>query len=212
MVAKIISVLTALNQAGIRAKRGTLNGKVIMPESPVAVVYPAKSTPEELVVAVEIFGTHAVQCEDQAYAAVSVLNDIRGNCAVDPCRYSGKTGLFSVKILAKWDVSMAQSVYLDGVLISNLTDFHVDATCEVYKLDSGDIIQTEWSWVLTMEELLSAAKVPEVAFTGAHTVRVVTTGGTEVYSGCHWLSVTRRGDSRGTLQTRKLQCWSRTTE
>lgn len=212
MVAQLISVLSSLNQAGIRAKRGTLNEKAIKPDSPVAVVYPEKSTAQELVMAVEIFGTQAVQCEDVAYEAVAVLNGIRGNCTVEQCQFSGKTGLFSVKILARWPRELAQKVYLDGVQITNLTAFHADATCEVFKMDSGDIVQTEWCWDLTIEELLAAGKTPEAAFADAHTVKVVTAGGTETYSNCHWLSVTRRGDSRGTLQTRKLRCWNRTTE
>lgn len=78
-------MLTALSRADIRARRGTLSERAISPKNPVAVVYPEKSAPEELVVAVEIFGNEAVACEDLAYEAVAVLNGIQGSCQVGKC-------------------------------------------------------------------------------------------------------------------------------
>lgn len=212
MVTKITAVLAALNQAGIRAKRGTLTERAIAPRNPVAVVYPEKSVPEKLVVAVEIFGPKAVGCEDLAYEAVDVLNGIKGHCTVDKCQYSGTTGLFSIKIRAQWDTALAQRVYLDGKLLSNLTGFQVSGTAEVVQTGEATAAQTKWTWLLTMEELLPAGRVPDTAFEGSHTVRVITTGGTEVYSGGYWTDVSQTGDSRGTLRRCTLKCWDRKTE
>ena len=212
MVEKMISVLPALNQAGIRAKRGTLNEKVIRPASPVAVVYPEKSAPEQIVVAVEVFGTNAVACEDLAYEAVAVLNGLRASCTVDQCRYSGKTGLFSVKVLARWNAGFAQRIYLDGVELTCLESFSVTGTSEVYQSEDGQTQQTEWVWILTLEELLPERRTPEANGAGTHSVEVRTTGGTEVFGNGHWISATREADSRGTLQKRVLKCYSRVVE
>ena len=212
MVNKMISVLTALNQAGIRAKRGTLNDKVILPASPVAVVYPEKSEPERITVAVEVFGTKAVICEDMAYEAVAVLNDLRASCTVDSCHYSGKTGLFSVKILARWNAGFAQRVFLDDVELTCLEGLSITGTSEIYQSEDGTTLQTEWVWVLTMEELLPGRKAPEENGSGTHPVRVITAGGTEVYGNGRWISASRKADSRGPWQTRVLKCYQRTTE
>lgn len=212
MVTKIAAVLTALNQAGIRAKRGTLTERAIAPRNPVAVVYPEKSVPEKLVVAVEILGPKAVECEDLAYEAVDVLNEMKGHCTVEKCQYSGMTGLFAVKIRAQWDTALAQRVYLDGKLLSNVTSVQISGTAEVVQTGEETAVQTKWIWLLTVEELLPAGRVPDPAFEGSHTVRVITTGGTEVYSGGYWTAVSQTGDSRGTLRRRTLKCWDRKTE
>ncbi len=212
MVNKMISVLSSLAQAGIRAKRGTLNEKAITPASPVAVVYPERSAPDVLTLAVEIFGTHAVQCEDVAYEAVAVLNTLRAGCTVEKCQYSGKTGLFSVKILASWPVALAQKVYLDGVLLPHVTAFQAEGTSEAYVLEDGTSSQSAWIWLLTLEELLPEGKKPDSTWGGIHTIKVVSQGGTEIYGTCCWTSVRRDCDSRGMVQKRTLKCWSRTTE
>lgn len=212
MVKKLSAVLTALGDAGIRAKRGTLNERAIRPASPVAVVYPEKSAPEELVVAVEVFGTQAVICEDLAYEAVEALNSIRGSCTVEKCQYSGKTGLFSVKILAKWNAGYVQRIYLDNVELTYLSGFSVAGTSETYLAEDGTTTQTEWVWLLTIEELLPASRVPQKYYESAHTVKVVTSGGTEIYSDGRWVSVQRKVDSRGTAVVRTLKCYTRTTE
>lgn len=212
MVARIISVLSTLNQAGIRARRGTLNEKAIAPDSPVAVVYPEKSAPDFLTLAVEVFGTHAVQCEDVAYEALGVLHSLRGDCTVEKCQYSGKTGLFSVKILASWPAALAQEVYLDDVLLPHLTDFRAEATSEAYLLEDGQCTQSSWVWTLTLEELIPEGKIPDAQWAEVHTVKVVSAGGTEVYTPCCWTSVRRDCDSRGILQIRTMKCWKRTIE
>ena len=212
MVNKIISVLTALAQAGIRARRGTLHQKAIVPNSPVAVVYPEKSAPDLLTLAVETFGTTAVACEDAAYETLEVLKSLRASCTVEKCQYSGKTGLFSVKILASWSAALVQIVYVDGQRLGYLTDLQAVATSEIHRADNGDGSQSQWLWELTITVLLPETMAPEQAFSGVHTVRVVTDGGTEVYGKGYWTSVRRKCDSRGILQTRTMQCWSRTTE
>lgn len=212
MVAKLISVLSALGAAGIRARRGTLNEKAILPESPVAVAYPERSAADALTIAVEVFGGNAVDCENLAYEAADVLNGLRASCTVEKCQYSGRTGLFSLKVLAQWPAELVQRVYLDDQLMTDLTDFRAEATSEAYLSDTGESTQTDWTWTLTLEELLSEGKAPESEWTGTHTVKVVTAGGTEIYSNGCWTSVCREGDSRGTVQKRTLKCWSRTVE
>lgn len=210
MVSKIVSVLATLSQAGIRAKRGTLSEKAIRPESPVAVIYPERSVSDLLTLAVEVFGTNAVQCEDTAISVVEALKGMRAGCTMEKCRYSGKTGLFSVKILASWPVALAQKVYLDGSRLSNVIGFSAEACYRELIGDSGST--TQWVWTLTVEELLPEGKAPVADYSGSHAIRVVTDGGAELFSDGTWISVQRRGDARGTVQTRVLQCGSHTVE
>ena len=212
MVNKMVSVLMALSQAGIRARRGTLNEKAIAPTSPVAVIYPEKSAPDMLTLAVETFGPNAVQCEDTAYETLTVLNSLRGSCTVEKCQYSGKTGLFSVKILVSWPVTLVQRVYINGERLSYLTDLRVEATSQVYRAEDGSSSQSQWVWELTFTELLPENKAPVKNLSGTYTVHVEADGGTEVYTQGCWTSVRRECDSRGILQIRTMQCMNRTIQ
>lgn len=120
--------------------------------------------------------------------------------------------MFSVKILAEWDAELAQRVYLDGKLLSNVTGFQVDCTCQISPVASGGYEQDGWNWRITVEELLPSGIVPDTNQSGAHTIKVVTAGGTEVYADGYWTEVCQTGGCRGVLQRRTFQCWSRTVE
>ena len=212
MVERLATALMTLSAAGIRCKRGTLNDKAILPDSPVAVAYPYREDSKELVVAVEVYGSHAVECENTAYQALEAMKTDGWACSSQKCVYNGKTGLFSTLILATWEKAPAAKIYLDGMRVSKLKYFQVKGTVQDVAPDDTGASQWIWRWVLTLEQRISFAAAPERDWNSNHALKVVTDGGTELYADCRTVSVDMERDARGMILRRTLESISRTVQ
>ena len=210
MVERLVTALTTLGAVGIRCKRGTLNDKAILPDSPVTVAYPYREDGKEIVVAVEIYGAHAVECENTTYQALAALKTDGWDCTSQKCVYNGKTGLFSALILASWEKTPKAKVYLDGLRVSNVKRFQVTGGVTEVAADGGN--RGVWKWELTLEQRLAATAAPAVHWDGNHTLKVVTDGGTEIYADCSVSAVHMEMDDRGMVLRRTLESTSRTVQ
>ena len=108
---RILSVIEALTSAGFRAERGYPGKGMPYPDAPVVAVSLQEQTAERFTLAVRIYCTvelGGILCEDRAMDLVPVLEGLGADCTVGECSFSGKSGLFSICIQARWDTAAAE--------------------------------------------------------------------------------------------------------
>lgn len=226
MVERILQVVQALNDGGIRAKRGYPESKYFRPDSPVAVVYLEEVRGEAVTIAAQIFSGKASSCEDYADQALVLLADLGGQCVVESCEFDRQMGLFSMRVLICWepetaeesepepepeDEALAYSVQLDGELLPYVTAFSAVFTGELYQSVSEDgetaILHNAKVWALTVEELLPPESTPEEDAAEVFSLSVIRTSGTESYTQCRWDTVRRTETADGIRQVRVAKTW-----
>lgn len=102
---RVNQAVAALTAAGIRARRGYPAAKMPSLGSPAAAVSVERITPKETAVAVTVYAAAqqgGAVCEDTAWEAVQALTAAGAACTMESCAFSGKTGMFSVRVLAVW--------------------------------------------------------------------------------------------------------------
>lgn len=104
-------MIEALKNAGFRAERGYPGKGMPYPDAPVVAVSLQEQTANSFRLAVRIYCTvelGGILCEDRALDMVPVLQKLGADCTVGPCGFDGKSGLFSICVLAGWDTSPAE--------------------------------------------------------------------------------------------------------
>lgn len=105
---RILSVIEALTNAGFRAERGYPGKGMPYPDGPVVAVSLQEQTADRFTLAVRLYCTvelGGIVCEDRALDMVPVLENLGADCTVGACSFSGKSGLFSVCVLAGWNTA-----------------------------------------------------------------------------------------------------------
>lgn len=228
MVERIQQVVNALSAGGIRARRGYPEEKYFRPDSPVAAVYLEEARGESVTVAAQIFGGNASDCEDCADLAWTLLTALEGECTVESCCYERQMGLYSMRVLIRWDpgedeqlevetgtepeteAEPSYTVALNGVQMPYVTAFSALFIGELYQsTETADasILYNAKVWALTVEELLpsEAALVADVE--EPFTLSVARAGGTENYAQCRWDTIRRTETADGVRQVRVAKTW-----
>lgn len=100
---RINSVVAALQEAQIRAQRGFPVGKMPYLTTSVAGVCIELIQAHAVTLAVRIFTPlehGGAACEDTAMQAAEILAQMGAACQIQSCSFDGKTGLFSMAVLA----------------------------------------------------------------------------------------------------------------
>ena len=207
---KINQVISALQAADIQASRGYTGSKVAAVVKPVTAVSLQEYTDRFLTIAVDVLGPTEFDgsaCENLAVEVADILTDIMATCTVGNCEFSGKTGLFSVRVLARWYRELEYAVDIDDETIARVTACQAEKnTVQVPYVDSatGDVLTTvERSvWTVTITDIWPLnEKLPEER-TDAFALFVMRPGGAEAYMQCVWEKITLEETPAGVLRTR----------
>lgn len=107
----IKKAVDALQQAGIRARRGYPAGKMPYLTAPAVGVSLEEATAEAVTVAVWVFAPLSdggTACEDTAILAAETLARLGARYQIKCCDFDGRTGLFSLKVLAAFSQTAAE--------------------------------------------------------------------------------------------------------
>jgi hypothetical protein len=207
---KIAQVLAALQAENIQAIRGYPGNKIAAVVKPVAAVSMNQYTDRFLTLAVDVLGPTEFDgsaCENLAVNVAGVLTDIMATCTVGNCEFSGKTGLFSVRVLARWYRELGYAVDIDDETIAHVTACRAEKdTVRVPYVDSatGDILTTvdRNVWTVTITDIWPLNEKLPVERTDAFTLFVMRPGGMEAYIQCVWEQITLEETPAGVLRTR----------
>lgn len=217
---RINETVEALQSAGFRADRGYPNTGMPYPSTPVVAVNLHSQTADTVALAVTVYCSVAyggIVCEDKALEVAAVLEGIGAACQVGSCDFSGKTGLFSLTILARWveeteeeeetpaakPVEVPPTVLFNDEVLPYATGFSAERTAEVSSVGASDGI-----WTVTVEELIPLKYVTFGAPTDDFSLAVKRDSVEEKYSNCVLQTLLRRETSQGLYQKRVAKTWS----
>ncbi len=217
---RINETVEALQRAGFRADRGYPNTGMPYPSTPVVSVNLSCVTAREVALEVTVYSSVAyggIVCEDKALEVAAVLEGIGAACEVGKCGFSGKTGLFSLSILAQWveeeeeeqetpsakPVEVPPTVLFNDDVLPYATGFSAQRTAEVSSVGAADGI-----WTVTVEELIPLKYVTFGAPTSSFSLAVKREGMEEKYSNCMLETLLRRETSQGLYQKRVAKTWN----
>lgn len=214
---RINQVIDALQAVGIRADRGYPGKGMPYPDAPVVAVSLQKQTAEQLILAVTVFCTvefGGTVCEDLSMDIVPIIEGMDGKCTVENCGFSGKSGLFSIRILASWNTAAepeaAFTVQAGDEMLPFATAF--SARRDVKKgMVATELYTEDEGWYITVTELLPLANLPEADSTEHFTMILSRLGGTESYPDCQWAELTYEPTEQGMLRRRVARCWGERT-
>lgn len=206
----IDGAVEALEEIGIQAGRGYPGTKIPLVYSPVVTVSLEEYTEHTLTLAADVFVAAeqgGSECEETAMKVAGVLTEKMAVCSVGACKYSGQTGLFTVRVLARWYRELDYAVKIDDVAIAYVTSCCAEkATVRLPYVDAttGETLVTvsgsEWNITVTDIWPLNEKMQPETAET--FTLFVMRPGGLEAYPGCMWTQITLEETPAGVLRTR----------
>lgn len=207
---KINQVIAALQAADIPVCRGYSGSKISAVVKPVTAVSLQEYTDRFLTLAVDALGPTEFDgsaCENLAVNVAGVLTDIMATCTVGNCEFSGKTGLFSVRVLARWYRELGYAVDIDDETIPRVTACQAEkSVVRVPYVDSatGEVLTTvdRNVWTVTITDIWPLnIKLPEER-TDAFSLFVMRPGGVEGYMQCVWEKITLEETPAGVRRTR----------
>ena len=210
---RITQVIDTLQSVGIRADRGYPNKGMPYPDAPVVAVNLQEQTAEKLTLAVQVYCTvefGGIVCEDLSLDIVPILEGLGAVCTMENCGFSGKSGLFSIRILARWDTSEKPergfTVQVGDSMLPFVTA--VSARRAVDKtMVSTELVTEDDGWYITVSELLPLGNQPEPDSTETFTLTVSRLGGTESYPDCMWAELYYEPTAEGAIRRRIARCW-----
>lgn len=148
----------------------------------------------------------AAVCEDAAIEAGAAMQAAGMFCRVEGITFNGKTGLFSVAVLAstaKLADQLGNMPFKIGAVVQN---YVVTFTAE--RQVSKDASQVEDApWTVRLEQFFPFGAKEDTDPSGN---MFTLTNGSEVYHGCCWASQKRVTEAAGTRQIREGTAMSRT--
>lgn len=210
---KIAQALQALKDAGFAARRGYPATKMPDISTPVVCICIGQGEAEQVSLEATVFCPAEVGgtvCEDRALEVAKVLKSIGAQYRVGKCGFSGKSGLFSVTVLAQWSKPAAEpatpippTVLMNGAKLPYATSFQVERSAQVTSVGA-----TSGIWEVTVEELIPVSKIPYSVPDSDFSLSVRRSGKTETYSDCLLETLLRRETSDGFYQKRVAKTWS----
>lgn len=198
-------VVTALNEAGIRAERAYPKEKMPEITDIVASVCLQKANVREknLTALVTVFAPMSVgaaACEEAALKAGDVLRFHGGKASVEGCQFNGRTGLFSAEVTGVFSAGL--EIVLGSVPLAyavSLTSWR-ETDDEVTDIDGV-------YWYFRLEEFIPWGEGEGVAPGEPFTL---VCNDRESYNDCRWISQERVAEVAGTRQIREAVARSRT--
>jgi hypothetical protein len=206
-------VIDALQAMGIRADRGYPGKGMPYPDAPVVAVSLQEQTADKTILAVHVYCTvefGGTVCEDLAMDIAGILENLDGKCTVEDCSFSGKSGLFSIRILAVWDTrpepDIAFTVQVGAQMLPFVTAFSARRDRELTQV-AAETVTDDKGWKITVTELLPLANKPEPDSAESFDLILSCRGGTEQYSDCRWSELYYEPTADGMLRRRVARCW-----
>ena len=202
--------IESLEDVGFQAERGYPATKIPVLHSPVIMVSLQAYTDRYVTLAADVFVPAEAgggQCEETAVRVADVLTENLAVCSVDECRYAGKMGMFTVRVLARWHREAAYAVMVDGAAIA-----HVIA-CQAEKnqvripyihSETGETLTTVGAleWKITITDLVPMNQKVEADEKPSFELLLMRAGGAEIYPACMWTQVHFEDTPAGVLRTR----------
>lgn len=198
----IEKTITALADVGIPAQRGYPSGIIPSLTSPMATVSIKKAEQDELTLSVSVYtplSDGGTACEDLALTAAEALRALGAECELGACGFSGKGGLFSLPVLAKFTgelttaekIKLIPKVEIDDVVQTGLSDVTVAYTCSTVKVKDTTTSEIEMAsadrrWHITIEDVVDARSAPIEAIEDGFAMVISRSEQEETYSGCCW--------------------------
>ncbi len=213
----IVEVIDALQSMGVRTERGFPGKGMPYPDTPVVAVNLHEQTEKTLTLSVMIYCTAAfggTACEDLGMDIAVILQAMEGKCTVGSCSFDGKSGLFTLRVLAAWDIAAepeaAFTVQIGDEILPYVTA--VSARQDMrWSLISGEVCDDDNGWFITVTELLPQYVRPETDSTGTFTIMISRRGGSESYPNCRWGEIYHEPTAGGAIRRRVARTWSRRT-
>ena len=208
-----MQVIDALQALGIRADRGYPGKGMPYPDTPVVAVTLQEQTADCLVLAITVYCTaefSGTVCEDLSMDIADIVEGLGAGCTVENCGFSGKSGLFSLRILARWDTTPAQEPAFTVQAGDKMLPFATEVTARwdlAYSLKEGNLTTQDNGWFITVTELLPLANAPELDSDYSFTLVISRKGGVESYTGCRWREILYQPTQSGLLRRRVARCW-----
>ncbi len=212
MIQSAMEALEAMGLPAVRGYPGTWQPELT---APAAAVCLHEQDAKHLTLEVTVFAPPDLGggfCEDQAMAAVTALEELGAQCLQKQCRFEKSFGLLQVPILATWEETASVPrkqvrVVVNGRILPYLTEVSSRYAANLASMQSvGEGTQgvrwEESAWEITVEQLIPASQVPEVLDYGVFTLILSRPGGTETYTQCRWVHVSRTDESQGIRQVR----------
>ncbi len=194
----VSKAVTALNQAGIPAKRGYPTQKLGSITGPVAAVNIQSGDMREktLTLLVTVAAPSAEACEEAALAAGECLNLQGAKCRLGQMKYESLAELFSMELTAEYATEIPK-ITINQKVLSHVTAF----TC----WRGLDDVITDWDntkWNFRLEEYFPMGQEEESAPAGEFDLTHTSENGTESYLLCSWTYQRRVWDASGIRQIR----------
>ena len=206
-------MIDALQGVGIRADRGFPGKGMPYPDAPVVAVNLQELRKDRVTLAIHVYCTvefSGIVCEDLSMDIADLLEAMGAKCAVGNCGFDGKSGLFSIRILAAWDTASEPeipfTVQAGATMLPFVTTFSAKRDRDL-RMVAGDLAIEDEGWHITITELLPLANVPEKDSDDSFTLILSRRGGTESYSDCRWSEVCYEPTAGGMIRRRVARCW-----
>ena len=211
---RITQVIDALQALGIRADRGYPGTGMPYPDAPVVAVNLQEQTAEKLVLAITVYCTpefSGTVCEDLSMDIAAIVEEMGAGCTMENCGFNGKSGLFSIRILAQWDTAPDKTAGFTVQAGDKVLPYAMEVTARrdlAYEIKDGNMTALDKGWFITVTELLPLASTPELDSDYSFTLIISRRGGSESYAGCRWSEITYQPTQAGLLRRRVARCWS----
>lgn len=207
---KIDLALELLQQIGIQTVRGYPGTKIPMIYNPVVTVCLESWTEDSLTLAADVFVPAQMdgsECEETAIRVASILGESMARCSVGSIHYSAPSGLFNVRVLAKWYRELDYAVKIGDEAVAHTVGFASEKTLvRLPYVDSatGESLVTVagLEWKITVKDVVPLQQKLVAEKTGSFSMTVIRPGGLEVYEECIWEQITLEETPAGVLRTR----------
>lgn len=210
----IVTVLQALQEAGIRAQRGFPAEKMPYLTGPVVGISLDQLEEDSITLSVRVYAPVSQGgpvCEDVAAQVLKVLNRLEAQCTVESGSFDGATGLFCVPVKAKYEKLGSASkimVYINKVQVPHLVSFSARYRCTYDRLkdlstDRYYLSRQEYRWYLEIEDILEQGTMP-CGREEPYTVYIVHSSGTWSFLYCFVEELDVIPTPAGTRRIRKL--------
>lgn len=210
---RINQAVAALQEAGLRVRRGYPAGEMPCITGTAAAVNVGAISPEQTKLTIQVFsGVDGPACEDAAAVAFDALSAIGAVCTVEGCRWESRAGVFFCTVAAVWQERAVCGVKVAGTELPYVVGVTVKQ--QISRVQVTDPVTGETAeecrdlgWSITIEELLPENYLPEKEGKDAFTVYLYRQGGTERYEKCQWVQVLLENVAGGIRRTRVARTW-----
>lgn len=214
----VANVIEALQAVEIRADEAYPGSRIPALTGAVAAVRLGKMDRSIRTTAVQIVvmspaASGGSLCESTALRAVAAMQEMGGTCVKDVCRFDEMADVFYIEIEATffgtalegdWSAGPGYSVTIGSQPMDQAVSF-----CAWRETDEEHTTISTALWQFKLEELLIPGTSEPSDPSEPFILKVVRSGGQELFTGCTWISVKREDTLKGVSQVRTGQATGR---